>query len=141
MQKLQECKTMLQPYLQGLTAEDRQGLYKMGDKTITTVQKVKSYLDTNPEFASSYMDKAEFLKDEALVTALNPLKNLSTQLTSDLEDTIMLAGSEALTASLFYYGTTKEASDKGVATAKPTYEDLRQRFIKKANRTVQKKQY
>jgi hypothetical protein len=139
-QKLQECKTLLSPYLQGLSVEDRQNLYKMGDKTIATVQKVKSYLDTNPEFAPSYMDKAEFLKDEAVVTALNPLKNLTSQLTSDLDDTIMLAGSEALTASLFYYGTAKEASDKGIATAKPIYEDLRQRFIKRANRPGFKKE-
>lgn len=38
----------------------------MGDKTVATVQKVKSYL----EFTPAYMDKGEFLKDEALVTGL-----------------------------------------------------------------------
>ena len=32
---------------------------------------------------------------------------------------IMLAGSEALVASMMYYGTVKEAVSKGVNTTKP----------------------
>lgn len=133
-QKLQDCKTLLAPYLQALTVEDRKSLFKMGDKTVATVQKVKSYLETNAEFAPNYMDKTEFLKDEAVVTALTPIGNLATQLATDVQDTITLAGSEALVAALLYYGTTKEASDKGVATAKPIYDDLSQRFSRKSSK-------
>lgn len=138
-QKLQECKTLLSPYLKALTADDRKSLFKMGDKTVATVQKVKSYLETNPEFAPVYMDKDEFLKDEAVVTGLNPISNLVDQLASDLADTITLAGSEALMASMLYYGTTKEAASKGVATAKPIYEDLSQRFSKRGNKNFSEK--
>lgn len=137
-QKLQDCKTLLAPYLQGLTIDDRETLFKMGDKTVATVQKVKSYMETNPEFAPDYMDKIEFLRDEAVVTGLNPLGNLANQLASDIGDTVMLAGSEALKASMFYYGSTKEAASKGVATAKPIYEDLSQRFVRKANKKTLK---
>lgn len=133
-QKLQDCRTLLAPYLQGLTSEEKETLFKMGDKTVATVQKVKSYMDTNPEFIPNYMDKTEFLKDEAVVTALNPLGNLAKQLTTDIEDTVMLAGSEALTSAMFYYGSTREAASKGVATAKPIYEDLSQRFLRKGNK-------
>lgn len=139
-QKLQDCKTLLSPYLQGLTVEERKSLFKMGDKTVATVQKVKNYMETNPEFIPNYMDKAEFLKDEAVVTNLSPLGNLATQLTSDIEDTVTLAGSEALVSALLYYGTTKEAFDKGVATAKPIYEDLSQRFTRKGNKAAPKKE-
>lgn len=138
-QKLQECKTLLAPYLKALTVDDRKSLFKMGDKTVATVQKVKSYLETNPEFAPVYMDKNEFLKDEAVVTGLNPISNLVDQLASDLNDTITLAGSEALMASMLYYGTTKEAASKGVATAKPIYEDLSQRFSKRGNKNFSEK--
>ncbi|AZA60690.1 hypothetical protein [Chryseobacterium indoltheticum] len=138
-QKLQECKTLLAPYLQALTIEERKSLFKMGDKTVATVQKVKSYLETNPEFAPSYLDKAEFLKDESMVTGLNPIFNLAEQLTSDLNDTVTLAGSEALTASMLYYGSVKEAASKGVATAKPVYEDLSQRFSKRGNKNFSEK--
>lgn len=133
-QKLQECKSALAPFLQGLTVDERSSLFKMGDKTVTTVQKTKSYVETNPEFVPAYMDKAEFLKDEAVVTSLNPLTNLASQLTSDLNDTIMLAGSEALQASMLYYGQVKEAQSKGIVTAKPIYEDLSQRFAKRSRK-------
>jgi hypothetical protein len=128
---LQACKAALAPYLQALTTEQKHDLFKMGDKTVATVQKVKSYLETNPEFIPPYMDTKEFLKDEELVTGLDPLRNLAEQLASDLSDTAMLAGSEALVNALLYYGTAKEAAAKGVLAAAPIYEDLRQQFVRK----------
>lgn len=129
---LQSCKTKLAPYLQGLSLDQKQSLFKMGDKTVATVQKVKSYTDTNPEFVPAYMDTAEFAKDETVVTQLDPLVNLANQLASDITDTMMLAGSEALVAALLYYGTVKEAAGKGVPTAQPIYEDLSKRFARKS---------
>jgi len=139
-QKLQDCKTLLSPYLQGLTTEERKALFKMGDKTVATVQKVKSYMDTNPEFIPAYMDKTEFLKDEAVVTSLTPIGNLATQLASDIDDTLTITGSEALMSALLYYGTAKEAADKGVTTAKPIYDDLSQRFVRRGFKTAAKKE-
>jgi hypothetical protein len=127
-QKLQECKTQLAPYLQGLTQRQRQDMFKMGDKTVATVQKTKSYIDTNPEFVPNYMEKVEFLKDEAVVTQLEPISNLANQIAIDVSDTVMLAGSEAIKQALFYYGTVKEAHTKGVPAAKPIYTDLKTRF-------------
>ena len=128
--QLQECKTALAPYLQGLSAEDRSKMFKMGDKSVAVVQKTKAYVETNPEFAPAYMDKTEFMKDEAVVTSLSPIENLATQLATDISDTIMLAGSEAMYGALLYYGQVKEANHKGIATAKPVYEDLSKRFAK-----------
>jgi hypothetical protein len=46
----------------------------------------------------------------------------------------MLAGSEALQASMLYYGQVKEAHSKGIVTAKPIYEDLSQRFVKRSRK-------
>ena len=79
-------------------------MLKMGNKTVATVQKTKSYVDTNPEFVPAYMDKAEFLKDEAIVKQLNPISNLATQIFSDVDETLLLLGSEALQSALLYYG-------------------------------------
>lgn len=138
-QKLQECKTALSPYLQALTVEQRKSLFKMGDKTIATVQKVKSYLETNAEFSPTYLNKNEFLKDEAIVTQLSPLANLARQLATDMEDTVMLAGSEALVAAMLYYGPVKEAAKQGIPTAKPIYEDLSQRFSKRSAKNAPQK--
>ncbi|QYS92036.1 hypothetical protein JJC04_05320 [Flavobacterium covae] len=124
-------QNFISTFLQGLTATERMEIFKMGDKTVATAQKVKSYLQTNPEFAPAYMDQAEFLKDEAVVTQLSPLANMAEQLTRDLNDTVMLAGSEAIYNTLLYYGQVREAYAKGIPTAKPVYEDLSQRFSKR----------
>jgi hypothetical protein len=67
-----------------------------------------------------------------VVSKLNPLANLANQLTDDINDTITLAGSEALQAAMLYYGQIKEAQSKGIVTAKPIYEDLSKRFSKRA---------
>ena len=134
MLKLQECKTSLAPYLQGLTTEERKSLFKMGNKTVANVQKTKSYVDTNPEFVPGSMDKTEFLKDEAVVSLLSPISNLALQLATDVDDTVMLAGSEALQAAMLYYGQVKEANSRGIPTARPIYEDLSQRFSKRSRR-------
>lgn len=133
-EKLQDVRTLLAPYLQALAPGEKKSIFKMGDKTVATVQKVEDYTETNPEFTPSYMDKPEFKKDVAVVTDLSPLRNLSVQLASDLSDTITIAGNEALLAALLYYGSVKEASSKGVATATPIYEDLSARFTRKGNK-------
>lgn len=135
---LQKVKAALAPYLQALTDKEKQSIFKMGDKTVATVQKVKSYTGTNSEFTPGYMDLAEFEKDETVVTQLDPLVNLTNQLASDLSDTMMLAGSEALKASLLYYGSVKEAAAKGVATAQPIYDDLSKRFMRQNFKKIPK---
>lgn len=131
LENLQECKNLLQPYLQALTAEERQSIFKMGDKTVATVLKTKDYVATNPQFVPSYMNAAEFVADANVVNQLSPIANLATQLTRNVEDTVMLAGSEALQQALLYYGQVKEAASKGVPSAEPIYNDLKQRFAKK----------
>ncbi len=128
--KLKECKTALVPFTKGLTDSERQTILKMGDKTVSTIQKTQSYVTTNPEFAPSYMDKVEFDKDVNVVTQLSPILNLAQQIARDTDDTIMIAGSEAFYSALLYYGTVNEAHKKGVPTAQPIYDDLKQRFAK-----------
>ena len=131
--KLNECKIALEPYLIGLTEKERQDLFKMGNKTVATVQKVKSYTDTNPEFVPTYMQTAEFDKDATVVTQLTPIQNVAFQLASDLDDTRMLSGSEALAEALIYYGSVREAANRGIPQAKPIYADLKERFTKRNN--------
>lgn len=130
-QKLKECREALAPYMIGLTEKERQTLFKQGDKTVATVQKVQSYVQTNPEFIPSYMQTEEFNKDVTITSVLTPLHNVAFQLASDMDDTRMLAGSEALAEALIYYGSVREAANRGVAQAKPIYDDLVERFIKR----------
>lgn len=129
--KLNDCRIALAPYLIGITEKERQELFKMGNKTVATVQKVKMYTNTNPEFIPSYMQTNEFDKDATVVAQLSPLHSVAFQLASDLDDTRMLAGSEALAEALIYYGAVREAANKGIVQAKPIYDELKERFTKR----------
>ena len=137
VRKLGECKTELAPFMQGLTAEERRDLFKMGDKTVATVQKTQSYVETNPEFIPAYMDVREFNRDVTVVNQLKPIEDLVSQLGVDISDTRMLAGSEALQQSLLYYGQVREADSKGVPSSSAIYEDLQPRFSRKRARPSQ----
>lgn len=128
MKSAKDSQEALKPYLQALTNDQKSSLFKMGDKTLATVQKLLSYTTTNPEFVPGYMEVEEFHKDAKVVEQLSPLLALFEQLVSDLNDTVMLAGSEALTNGMLYYGSVNEAASKGVPAAKPIYDDLSQRF-------------
>lgn len=129
--KLDDCRVALAPYLLGLSEKERQDLFKMGDKTVATVQKVQSYVQTNPEFIPNYMQTTEFDKDVTVASVLSPIFNMASQLASDMSDTRMLAGSEALAEALIYYVSVREASKRGIPQAKPIYEDLKQRFTQR----------
>ena len=125
---LAEISIILKPFIQGLSIEERQTLPKMKDKTIPFGDKVLSYCDSNPEFAPNFLDKAELKKDLVLAKALKPIWDAVSVLYSDIDDTMMLAGSEAYEGSLFYYHSVKYAAKKGNVAAKPIIEDLAKRF-------------
>lgn len=126
--KLNEVRTLLQPYLQALTPEERRTLPKMSDKSIAFVNKVETYTNSNPEFAPAFMQVAEFEKDFLLVEELKPLLDICEQLCSNIDDTSMLGGSEAYVAALMYYNSVKMAAKTGQASARPIYDDLSMRF-------------
>jgi hypothetical protein len=137
---LQKVRSSLAPYLQGLTVKERKTIFKMGDKTVSTVQKIESYIETNPEFIPVYMSTEEFIKDVIVINQLTEIDNLATQIASDVSDTRMLAGHEALITGMFYYGSVKEAYSRGVVSARAIYEDLKARFTRGSYKTKAKKE-
>ena len=116
------------PKLITLSPDERMMLPKMGDKTVSFVNKSLGYAKQNSKIVPQYLDMAEFAKD---VTAVNnlfevlaPLKKL----TEELDDTILLAGSEAYVAALAFYNALKGAINAGEPGLKNVYDDLSSRF-------------
>jgi hypothetical protein len=126
--KLKEVRTLLQPYVQALTPDERRALPKMSDKTVAFVEKVNLYTTSNPEFAPAFMHADELHSDLAMVVGLRPILDICDQLCSNVDDTNMLAGSEAYVQALMYYNSVKLAARTGQPSAKPIYDDLSMRF-------------
>ncbi|MEP1792315.1 hypothetical protein [Reichenbachiella sp.] len=130
-QAVETLNQKLKPLLITLTAQQRREVPKMGDGTVPFVSKAMEYALSNPEFAPPYMDVPEMEVDLEAVGSLNDVYRPLLQLMQQLDDSIMLSGSEAYVAALAYYNSVKTAARMNVANAKAIYTDLKQRFIKR----------
>ncbi len=126
--KLREAYEILKPYLVALTPEERKELPKMSDKTVPFVEKTLSYMENKPELNPGYLDAKEMSLDFHAAQDLTDVAREAQRITSGLNDTIMLTGSEAYVASLAYYHAIKGATRVNAPGAKPIYEDLKKRF-------------
>lgn len=137
--KLNALNASLADYLLfNLTPTDRLELSKMGDKTIAFVQKALEYADTNPTLVPGYLDVSEAKKDFALSQDLNNILKQVSTLQRAIEDTTMVAGSEAYNAALVFYNSVKGASRVNVPGSEAVYNDLQQRFAVKPKKTETK---
>jgi hypothetical protein len=125
---LEMINSVLKPVLKTLSPEDRLQLPKMGDKTLAFVQKAVDYSITYPQFMPPFTDGAEFKKDLAAVNTLNQIFRPLLNLTQMLDDSILMAGSDAYIAALSYYNTVKQATKVNANNAKTIYDDLSRRF-------------
>ena len=113
-------KTTLSPYLIAISAEERQ--------RIPIVEKVMDYAQEDSQFLPPFIDLNELSKDWEVVKRLAPLLRDLQQVESNLNDTVMMAGSEAYVGALGYYNSVKYGARVNVADAKVIHEDLKQRF-------------
>jgi GrpB-like predicted nucleotidyltransferase (UPF0157 family) len=126
---------ILAPYLLSLTPEERQGLPKMGNKTLSFVEKAQDYAHRYPELCPSYLNLVAFDVDMADATGLRTLHISAKQLSDNIDDTMMVAGSEAYQESLMFYNAVKFAAAQNIPGAKEVYNDLKARFprVKRKN--------
>jgi len=134
--KMNEVYEILKPYLLTLSPDERHSLLKKGDKSSNFVDKALEFSRTNPEFLPSYVTRSDFEIDAADSNNLLGIVTLATQLCNGLDDTMMVAGSEALYAALAYYNSVRQAAALNVPGAKAIYEELKKRFISKSRTAV-----
>ena len=138
LKKLREAldtiRITMEKYVISLTPEQRKRMAKMSDGTEAFVTKVMDYAVTDPQFNPAYMDVAELKKDLDAYLQLKPFVTAANQLQDDLNDTAVMAGSEAYAAALAYYGAVKMGVRMNVNGAKAIYEDLKKRFEQRTKR-------
>lgn len=116
------------PHLIALTASQRQKLPKAADKTLAFLEKIKDFMDSNPDLIPPFVDKAEYLIDLDATDELHEFFTPLNQIVSMLDDSMMLSASEAFVAGLAYYSNSKNAAKMNVPGAKEVYEELSKRF-------------
>ncbi|MGC3976987.1 MAG: hypothetical protein QM751_01340 [Paludibacteraceae bacterium] len=136
-QKIAEIIELAKPHIVSLTPAERTELAKLGDKTLTFVEKTKTHLTANPQLKPAYFNTDEFIIDYNDYQNLRPVVNIVTQLLHNIEDAMMVAGSEAYISSLSFYNSVKDAAKRDIPGAKAVYEDLKARFPN--NRSKSKK--
>lgn len=119
---------ILTPHLLELTKDEKEGLAKMGDKTVAFVTKATEHAEAKPALVPAFIDVAELRKDLQAIEVLRPLFNSLNQLSKSLEDTMTVAGSEAYTSALAFYQSVKVGAKMNVSGAQEIYNDLQARF-------------
>jgi hypothetical protein len=111
-----------------LTKDDRRNMLKMGGKSLSFVTNAHDFSKEHPEFLPSFIKQDEFEIDVIDATQLLPLENNLTTLASQINDTAMLAGSEAYNNALLFYNNVKLAAKNNVPGAKEIFDELKIHF-------------
>ena len=103
-------------------------LPKMGDGSVPFVTKAMEYAESNATFVPGFVNVTELKKDVDAVNTLTLFLRQLDEIHDLVEDTIMLAGSEAYVAALAFYNAVKLGARMNIPGAEPIYDDLKQRF-------------
>jgi hypothetical protein len=138
-QKIAELAELLRPHVIALDKADRKGLSKMSDKSIPFAQKIKQYVDTNPEFVPQFVDINEYKTDFQTFLYFRGFLRPMLQMISGIEDTSILSGAYTYKNARAYYESVGQAAKMNVQNAEAIYEDLRERFEQGKKKTEPEK--
>ncbi len=125
--KLTEIKALL-PFLINLTKDERIQLPKLGAASLLFDEQCASYMASAPNLVPPFVDPAEVTKDRALRVVLADIFREVKKLCEQLDDSLLLVGSEIWLADLSFYQTVRQAARRDVAGADTVYDELKQRF-------------
>lgn len=114
-----------------LSAEERQALPKMGDKSLSFTGKAFEYAKQNPDLVPSFLNIIEADKDYVLANDLFKIYQELLTLMVSIEDAIMVSGSEAYDGAKIFYAAVKGADRSNIAGANAIAEDLKTRYPSK----------
>jgi len=134
LNKLNEINSMLSPYLLTITKDEKKSLAKMGNKSLAFVTEAHQFSKQYPNLRPAFMTQEEFDTDMADATGLLPITSNVVKLLSQLDDTSVVAGSEAYNHALMFYNNTKLAAKNGVPGAQKVLNELKACYPRKRKR-------
>jgi hypothetical protein len=132
--KAKEMSDLIRPYSIALTPHERHDLPKMGEKTVSFVEKAHELAKDNPDLCPNYLNIADFTIDINDAIGLISVKVAILQVVEVIDDIELLAGSESYQEALMFYNYIKMLADRDVPRAKAIYEELKKRFPNRGRR-------
>jgi hypothetical protein len=117
------------PFLVNLTASERQATFKAGSDSLSFVQNALTVARDNPAIFPPSFKTPEFKNDIDLFVVLTELNTLVASLASQIDDTRLAVGGEAMRQATQVYSYVKTAS-KTESGLKPVAAQLGERFRK-----------
>jgi hypothetical protein len=114
----------LHPHLVSLRPDERRDLLKMGPRTSDFVNRTMSFMRAMPQYVPAFLDIEAFQRDLDGVRLLGELQHRINQSNDMIDDSAMVAGSEAFTAALSCYDSLKSAARRGLPDAIAAVDDL-----------------
>ena len=124
------------PFLIGLTTTERVNLPKISVSNKVFTEDAINLAVNNSELFPSFIKTEEMNNDITLYHKLDSISSLLQQLLEKVNDTQMLAGSEAYSAALVVYKVLGAASEAGIEGTKSAYDQLKERFAQSTSTTA-----
>lgn len=115
------------PFLVTLTSAERQSVFKTGPDSLSFIQNTLTAALDNPAILPASFNVEEHKNDVVLFAILTEFVTLAASLTSQLDDTRLAVGGEAMQQASQIYTYVKAAA-KTTPGLKPVAEQLGQRF-------------
>ena len=117
------------PFLVNLTPDERKTIFKTGPDSLSFVQNAFTATQSNPEILPGSFSVPAFQRDFDLFGVLTELKTLAHSVASQIDDTCLAVGGEAMSQAIQVYNYV-QAAEKTTPGLKPLADQLRQRFKK-----------
>ncbi len=114
---MQTLQARLVPYLVNIGPDEKRALAKMGSKSVDFVSRTLTYASTNPQFKPAFVDIDSFSSDVTAFGVLRSLHQPISQVADMLDDSLAIAGSDAMNAALACSQSVKTANKLNVPGA------------------------
>lgn len=101
---------VLLPFQVNLTPEERHTLVKMGDKSRPFVEQTLIIAEQDNSFLPRSFEVAEMRQDKELYDSMSPVFVQMTMLFENIQDTMLLVGSDLMLGALEIYSSAKRSN-------------------------------
>lgn len=115
------------PFLVNLTADDRKKVFKTGPDRLSFVKNAVTGAQGNPDIFPASFSVTAFQRDVDLFDVLTELGTMASSVASQIDDTRLAVGGEAMQEATQVYNYVKEAA-KTTPGLKPLADQLAEQF-------------